>query len=278
MLLEFRSFLTEKCSCLDAQTTYSLLSSHGCVEELLFYARLIGDYDRVLTHHIQREDIGSAIYILQDIPVDKSEPLFYKFAPQMLLISPSETVDAWIQARFLSPCRLIPALVRYEQYRKAELQKGRTDLGEVSKCSLVHLQDESIRYLEYQIREIQNTDPAIHNYLLSLYALEVGMSTGFDVQKDDKNLMEFLDYFKEEYIYDVKYALRVCIQEHKHQACVYIYSLLHLYEEAVKLALTVDLELAKYCADKAEDDETKKKLWLIIARFLIEVGMMIMDD
>lgn len=131
MLLEFRSFLTEKCSCLDAQTTYSLLSSHGCVEELLFYARLIGDYDRVLTHHIQREDIGSAIYILQDIPVDKSEPLFYKFAPQMLLISPSETVDAWIQARFLSPCRLIPALVRYEQYRKSELEKGRTDLGEV---------------------------------------------------------------------------------------------------------------------------------------------------
>ena len=131
MLLEFRSFLTEKGGNLDPQTTYSLLSSHGCVEELLFYARLIEDYDRVLTHHIQREDIASAIYILQDIPVDKSEALFYKFAPQMLLISPTETVDAWIQARFLSPCRLIPALVRYEQYRKAEIQKGRTDLGQV---------------------------------------------------------------------------------------------------------------------------------------------------
>ena len=131
MLLEFRSFLTEKGGNLDPQTTYSLLSSHGCVEELLFYARLIEDYDRVLTHHIQREDIASAVYILQDIPVDKAENLFYKFAPQMLLISPHETVDAWIRARFLSPCRLIPALVRYEQYRKAEMQKGRTDLEQV---------------------------------------------------------------------------------------------------------------------------------------------------
>ena len=88
--------------------------------------------------------------------------------------------------------------------------------------------------------------------------------------------MNFLDYFKEEYIYDVKYALRVCIQEGKQQACVYIYTLLHLFEEAVKLALTVDLELAKYCADKAEDDETKKKLWLLIARYLIEVFIFFM--
>lgn len=137
MLLEFRSFLTEKGGNLDPQTTYALLSSHGCVEELLFYARLIEDYDRVLTHHIQREDIASAIYILQDIPVDKSEALFYKFAPQMLLIAPTETVDAWIQARFLSPCRLIPALVRYEQYRKAEIQKGRTDLGQVGQAMVI---------------------------------------------------------------------------------------------------------------------------------------------
>ena len=113
------------------------------------------------------------------------------------------------------------------------------------------------------MKELQNTDPAIHNYLLSLYALE---------EKND-DLMNFLDYFKEDYVYDVKYALRVCIQEGKTQACVYIYTLLHLYEEAVKLALKVDLELAKYCADKAEDDETRKKLWLIIARYLIEVGV-----
>ena len=83
--------------------------------------------------------------------------------------------------------------------------------------------------------------------------------------------MAFLDYSKEDYIYDVKYALRVCIQEGKHEACVYIYSLLHLYEEAVKLALRVNLDLAKEAANKAEES-VRKKLWLIIARYLIEVG------
>ena len=129
LLLEFRSFLTDKGGNLDPQTTYSLLSSHGCVEELLFYALRIEDYDRVLTHHLQKEDVGSAIYILQNIPVEKAEDLYYKFAPQMLLISPTSTVDAWIEARFLNPCRLIPALVRYEQFRKAEIARGRTDMG-----------------------------------------------------------------------------------------------------------------------------------------------------
>lgn len=84
--------------------------------------------------------------------------------------------------------------------------------------------------------------------------------------------MAFLDYFKEDYIYDVKYALRVCIQEGKHEACVYIYSLLHLYEEAVKLALRVNLDLAKDAATKAEES-VQKKLWLIIARYLIEVAV-----
>lgn len=249
LLVEFRRFLTERGGNLDVNTTYALLSSHGCVEELLFFARLIEDYDRVLTHHIQREDIASAIFILQEVPVEKAEPLYYKFAPQMLLAAPRETVDAWMAAPFLAPCKLIPALVRYDQQRGEMAKNGAEALGE----------NEAIRYLEYQVKEIQNTDPAIHNYLLSLYAVE----------EDTSDLMAFLDYFKEDYIYDVKYALRVCIQEGKHEACVYIYSLLHLYEEAVKLALRVNLDLAKDAATKAEES-VQKKLWLIIARYLIE--------
>ena len=126
--------MTEKRANLDVQTTYSLLSSHGCVEELLFFARLIEDYDRVLSHHIQREDIESAIFILKEVPIEKAEALYYKFAPQMLLMAPTETVDAWIAARYLSPCKLIPALVRYDQHRHHEMAKGNTELGEVCAC------------------------------------------------------------------------------------------------------------------------------------------------
>ena len=86
--------------------------------------------------------------------------------------------------------------------------------------------------------------------------------------------MNFLHLFKDNYIYDVKYALRVCIQEGKHEACVFIYTLLHLYEEAVKLALKIDINLAKETVEEVDEENTelKRKLWLLIACYLIEVG------
>ena len=36
------------------ETIIKLLSSHGRDEELLFFAELVKDYERVLTHHIQQ--------------------------------------------------------------------------------------------------------------------------------------------------------------------------------------------------------------------------------
>ena len=43
----------------------------------------------------------------------------------------------------------------------------------------------------------------------------------------------------EEISYDVKYALRLCAECDHKQACVHIYSLMGLFEEAVDMALQV---------------------------------------
>lgn len=43
-----------------------------------------------------------------------------------------------------------------------------------------------------------------------------------------------------------------------------------LHEEAVSLALSLDLELAKMLADKPKDESVKKNLWLSIVRHLVE--------
>jgi hypothetical protein len=69
----------------------------------------------------------------------------------------------------------------------------------------------------------------------------------------------------------MKYALRLCMQEGKKRACVAIYSAMSLYEEAVELALTVDLELARKNANMpADDPDLRKKLWLHIARHIVK--------
>ena len=88
-------------------------------------------------------------------------------------------------------------------------------------------------------------------------------------------------YFKDgsAVFYDLKYALRLCSENHKNQAAVQIYSAMGLYEEAVDLALTVDVDQAKLYADKPGDrpekfehnsDAFKKKLWLKVARHVVE--------
>ena len=43
--------------------------------------------------------------------------------------------------------------------------------------------------------------------------------------------------------YDMKYALRLCSEHKKQEACVHIYSTIRLYEEAVDLALTVSFSI-----------------------------------
>ena len=55
-------------------------------------------------------------------------------------------------------------------------------------------------------------------------------------------MSEFLTHFvfqDTDVPYDMKYALRLCSEHKKEEACVHIYSAMKLYEEAVDLALKV---------------------------------------
>jgi vacuolar protein sorting-associated protein 18 len=68
------------------------------------------------------------------------------------------------------------------------------------------------------------------------------------LQEDESQLLQFLDtkFGKgqtngPEFFYDPKYALRLCLQEKRMRACVRIYSMMSMHEEAVALALKVNL-------------------------------------
>jgi len=159
----------------------------------------------------------------------------------------------------LNPTKLIPALVRYIQRDQKQ-----------SNLAM------AIRYLEHIIDSRSGgsssgvVDPAIYSYLLVLYAQ----------QSNDEDLLRFLynttspppttphHYFTSPL--DLKYALRICSQYCKTRACVHIYSCMGLYEEAVELALRVDVDLAKENASKPRDEEVVKRLWLMIARHVIQ--------
>ena len=77
---------------------------------------------------------------------------------------------------------------------------------------------------------------------------------------------------------------RLCTErsnKHLREACVYLYKMLGWYEEAVDLALSVNVDLARTVANSVNSDfslsaseshadELKKMLWLRIARHVIE--------
>jgi hypothetical protein len=163
---------------------------------------------------------------------------------------PKQLIDMWIQlGNKLDANKLLPSLTI-----------GRETIEQAN---------EAIRYLEFCIDKDFAKEVAIHNYLISLYVK----------YKPD----ELLNYIKRQgedetlINYDKYYALRLCLNNCENnsikESCVYIYKIIGLFEEAVDLALNIDVKLAKEIADSTElniNDELKQKLWLRIARHIIE--------
>ena len=233
-------------------------------------------YDRAVAYHIQNGDHAAALSVLKQArgrraararrravcvasrvrfkhgrtppsqaPFDKVEDLFYHFSVILMEQSPESTVRIWMTKPRLQATKLLPALIRYSQ--SYSRQAARDDVEP----------DWAMRYLEFCVSD-GNEDPSIHNYLLSLYAL----------QSDDGPLLKFLK--SSSGLVDLQYALRVSTQHRQTKACIFIYSKMGLYEEAVKMALGEDINLAKENANLPPDREVQKRLWLMIARFIIE--------
>ncbi|XP_041950954.1 vacuolar protein sorting-associated protein 18 homolog [Alosa pseudoharengus] len=244
---EFRRFLSstkhKECFYNNRDTIYDLLASHGNVDDMVYFSVIMQDYERVISHHCQHDDYSAALEVLSK---HCDEKLFYKFSPVLMQHIPKKVVDAWIQmGNRLDPKKLIPALVNYSQ------------MGSTQQIN------ETIRYMEFCVYQLEVKEEAIHNYLLSLYAK----------YKPDSLLwyLEQAGTQASEINYDLKYALRLCAEHGYLQACVLVYKIMELYEEAVDLALQVDVDLAKSCADLPEDDEElRKKLWLKIARHVVQ--------
>ncbi|XP_077366593.1 vacuolar protein sorting-associated protein 18 homolog [Festucalex cinctus] len=244
---EFRHFLNtskhRECLFNNRGTIYDLLACHGDVDDMVYFSVVMQDYERVVSHYCQHDDYRAALDVLAK---HCDEKLFYKFSPVLMQHIPEKVVDAWIQmGKRLDPKKLIPALMNYSH------------MGSSQQIN------ETVRYMEFCVHELRVTEEAIHNYLLSLYAK----------YKPD-SLLRYLEEagtYASEIHYDLKYALRLCSEHGYLRACVLVYRIMELYEEAVDLALQVDVDLAKSCADLPDDDEElRKKLWLKIARHVVQ--------
>ena len=284
---EFHKFLKEYYKWLDPKITYDLFQSEGCAEDMLVYADFIKDYERVIAHHMQHGEYRQAIDRLKDLSSEYAS-VVYKFSPDLMRACPADTVSMWLKLSYVEPRRLFPALMRCEG-------------------GSPEMEAQAVRYLRCCCGVGRNTDTAVHNYLLSLLAQRVercsnnnNSSTGNSTSTTSSNSSsdaevvarkEFNEFIETvPAYYDLQYALRLCTKLKEKRGCVTVYSRMELYDEAVDLALDIDLDLAKKVADMAaievsskitngiggneerDDDATvlKRRLWLKIAKHEVQ--------
>jgi hypothetical protein len=157
---EFEQFLTTYVRHLDHNTTFNLMSSHGRTSALLFYATLIKDTERVLTHYLNAGKYKEALDVLKTRANELKDPnnhyLYYKYAGVLMGYEPAQTVQLLMRCPWLEPRLLLPALMSSQSSTSPSLLKN--DINRYA-----------IEYLEWAIYQQRNTDTAVHNYLLSLY-------------------------------------------------------------------------------------------------------------
>ena len=227
---------------------YSLLSSHGLNDVLLHLAGKLKDRHRILEQHLLDRNYTAALDVL--LERDSEPELLYSSCPVLLQQRPKETVDMLIKrANRLEIKRLTPLLL-------AALSDGQD--GKFAR--------EVIRFVEHCAYELDIKDRTLHTLLFSLY-----------VRYQPDKTLPYLNGQGEDVgsvPYDAQSALRLCLAADagQLQACVLLYRIMGLYQPAVEMALKVDAALARQTADMPgeENDELRKKLWLRIARHVVE--------
>lgn len=240
---EFEEFVTKYKSDLDQKTTYDIISSHGREGELLYFASAIKDYNYVLAYWIQRERWSEALDVLKK----QTDPeIFYRYSSVLITHAANELVNILMRHTDLEPRNLIPALLAYNKDFRGSL-----------------VQNQAVRYLLYVINQLNSTDAAIHNTLISIYASHPS--------GEETALLSYLESQGEEPSFDSDFALRLCIQHSRVQSCVHIYSTMGQYLQAVELALKhSQIDLASLIADRPDSNPAlRKKLWLAVARKVI---------
>ncbi|KAL8927938.1 MAG: hypothetical protein Q9208_002013 [Pyrenodesmia sp. 3 TL-2023] len=243
---EFQDFVNKYKADLDRKTTYDIISSHGREQELLAYATAIDDSDFVLSYWIQRGRWHESLDVLRK----QNDPeIFYRYSSVLMTYVATDLVDILMRHSDLNPRRLIPALLNYNKDNSIPLSKN-----------------QAARYLNFCINQLQSTDPAIHNTLISVYASHPSPS--------ESALITYLSAqsLNAKPLYDTDFAFRLCIQHSRVQSAVHIYSSMGEYSSAVDLALKHnEIDLATSVADRPTDTDSalRKRLWLAVAKKVI---------
>ena len=265
---------------------YDIFLSNNFVREFLFFASAIGDYLTIIQYCVtmaksseyesnHSKELGyyeNAYTILNSFCTEpnafseKSEGIspqnliWYRYTPLLMNYEKrDEIVKSFKRLQFLNPRDLVPAILKYDYITRSQA-------GQTRRRSVRQEESQVLEYLKWCIEDQKNENRTVHD--LFVYLL---------VNQRNTDLLEtYLKETKEsENIYFTKeYALRLAIEGRKWKACVLLYRLLELYEEAVDLALDSKVNNVKLAEETVlqfvEDPELKRKLAIKIVKYYVK--------
>jgi len=291
-------FLSSFVRDMDSRSIVNVLASHDIsAGECAGYSAAAGDIGAAVNAALSGEDEKNgaldALRVLNDSPIEKAEPYYYKYALTLLCRAPMSAAKSFV-ARYtegLCDTKLLPSFMHYEQRRKSHAAARKVDPAATNTASssstFVDDENASIRYFEGVIK-LGSRSRAIFNYLTSLYA---GMddegplfrflsahvppatrsaASPVSIGGGSGNVGDLLLKQAEEEKkspLDKSYALRTILRTGRHfRSAVKLYMGFGMRQQAVELALKVDPSLARELARRSEDKDEMKRLWLMIAR------------
>ena len=224
---------------------YDLMINQSDDQSLIFFARSIEDYEYLVEYFLRLNEHDEVLKVLRDA---NDEQLIYRFAPLLIKAVPKELVDILIEnyhKKRFDHQRLLPTLI---SKTADDIQDG-------------YIMRQLIRYLEHCVYKLGAREPIVFNYLITVY--------GEVVPEKIDGLLEFIK--ENEINFDLRFTLRLCHKIELYKACVTLYTMMEMYEDAFDQAMLFDdLQLAKAIANlPAIDRELKKRLWLKIAQQII---------
>ena len=244
---DFRTFLSLHSNDLDAITVYTLLQTHGRIEDWVYFAELKGNFEMVILHHMNQQEFVKALTKLEHVDSLSRESLLYRYSPIFMQNEPEMTVkllmDTAVERRgILDLKRLIPGLLNVP----------------------IELRNHAIKFELFCVQELGMKDKNLHNLLIfHLAENDPPMLSKYLLEEEAKSNLGF----------DTEYALSVFKLNNCIDALILLYGMLNMHSEAVSIALEHGFfALAKENAQKLEniDESLARRVWLKIAIFMVK--------
>lgn len=266
---------------MDFNTVIHLLLSRNNRQLLLFFSRIVGDYHGVTNILITERRYIEALEVIKSAPFEKICTFVYNLLPVLIEYVPLELTVVLLSKPQFSLSSLMPTFVRYISIFDRSLHKSCDDnyvilyIEELLTKVGVHIKENNQLNEEWIASPIDMNawsiwmEPVAVNLIVWILA---------KYDKDEKSLVSFILYFcilrsngfaLDLVNIDPEFILRQCRHFSRRKSTVFALLLVNNPLQAVREALTIDLELAKMIAKKYACGEEVKTLWLEIARFMV---------